>query len=175
MTSDTALPGPHHAQVAIPSAQSEQGVCVKGLGFWDSHPKPSSSPRQPSGPQTFQESQHQPLCEAVNTLNNQHYSSVPYIFTRPCRRKINPLVWTAVAPCHTGWCAQALCALVRLSGGCANPSLRLQETQAEVVLAEEGQRVPTYMPAQRKHRKVTWRETGGQSVGERPGSPDRSE
>lgn len=70
-----------------------------------------------------------------------------------------------MAPRHTGWCAQALRALVRLSAGCVHPSLRLQETQAEVVPAEEGQRVPTHMPAQRKHRKVTWRETGGQSVG----------
>lgn len=40
---------------------------------------------------------------------------------------------------YTRALAHGLHAVVRLSEGCANPGLRFQETQAEVVLAEEGQ------------------------------------
>lgn len=38
-----------------------------------------------------------------------------------------------------GWLTHILRAVVRLSEGCVNSRLCLQETQAEVVLAEEGQ------------------------------------
>lgn len=44
---------------------------------------------------------------------------------------------------------------IPLSTGCANPLLGLQKTETEVILAKEGQGIPTQVPAQSKHWEVT--------------------
>lgn len=44
---------------------------------------------------------------------------------------------------------------IPLSTGCASPLFGLQKTETEVILAKEGQGIPTQVPAQSKHWEVT--------------------
>lgn len=50
---------------------------------------------------------------------------------------------------------QVLGMAIPLSTGCTKPLLGLQKTETEVVLAKEGQGIPTQVPAQSKHWEVT--------------------
>lgn len=80
-------------------------------------------------------------------------SSAP--FPRPTQAKVSHL--EPRGPDH----ARVLRVVTPLPEGCADPLLRLQEAQAEVVLAEEGQGVPAQVPAHGEHLEVTWRKPGG--------------
>jgi hypothetical protein len=90
-------------------------------------------------------------------LNNENYNSAVHIYRKvvmsPSASQLETSLHSPLFPyistCSALVSAQVLCVAVLLSEGCADLLLGLQKTKTEVILTEEGQRVPAQMPAQR--------------------------